>query len=141
MATVGAILATLRKTTNAPTADDPNIATAAIVYGPPLFRAPLRAGGATAHVLATGEVVVVQDTAVADRFGPYPQLARPGVRSFAIVPLTASGAVLGAASARSRFAVTDRHQKISSCEGLFLRLPGTEVSPPARGRAGAKVPP
>ena len=61
-----------------------------------LFRAPLRAGGATAHVLATGEVVVVQDTAAADRFGPYPQLARPGVRSFVIVPLAAGGAVLGA---------------------------------------------
>jgi len=90
-----------------------------------ITRAPLRAGGATAYVLASGEFVSVPDTlqpfeavrgpagptatdvtpngtAVTgevlqrSRFGTQPQLAARGVRAFAVAPLAIGGRVIGA---------------------------------------------
>jgi signal transduction histidine kinase len=64
-----------------------------------LRRLPVRPGGSTEHVLRTGEVVQIHDTlAPGDPFGPYPQLARHGVRSLVHVPLRIAGRVIGAFS-------------------------------------------
>ncbi len=60
-----------------------------------LSRTPQRVEGATLHVLATGETVCVDDTLAETPFGRYPQLAEAGIRSFVLVPLRASGRILG----------------------------------------------
>ena len=64
-----------------------------------LRRQAVRAGGATEHVLLTGELVHIRDTIAGDdRYGPYPQLARHGIRSLVHVPLRISGRVIGSFS-------------------------------------------
>jgi PAS domain S-box-containing protein len=63
-----------------------------------LSRQPVRAGGATAHALASGEPVIVADTRAPSPFGPYPRLAERGVLSFAIVPLHTAARVVGTLS-------------------------------------------
>ena len=68
----------------------------------PLRRGTLRAGGATAHVLATGQRVVAADLTRPGPFGTYawvaPHLLRAGVRAFAMVPLRAGGRITGSLS-------------------------------------------
>ena len=61
-----------------------------------LRRAPQRPGGATRHVLTTGQPAYHPDTRRRLRFGPYPQLVALGIRSLVIVPLRAGGEVVGA---------------------------------------------
>jgi signal transduction histidine kinase len=64
-----------------------------------LRRRPVRPGGSTEHVLRTGEVVQIHDTlSPQEPFGPYPQLARHGIRSLVHVPLRIAGRVIGAFS-------------------------------------------
>jgi signal transduction histidine kinase len=67
-------------------------------YRGELGRRRLRAAGATAFVLASGRPVEVEDTTEDSAFGRYALLAERGVRAFAVVPLHASGRVIGALS-------------------------------------------
>jgi PAS domain S-box-containing protein len=59
-------------------------------------RSPVRSAGATRHVLDTGSAVWIPDTSTAGPFGPYPDLTRRGIHSFALLPLRAGDVVLGA---------------------------------------------
>ncbi len=63
-----------------------------------LRRMRLRPRGATAHVLASGRLVLVEDTMAPDAYGPYPKLAQAGIGSFVVAPLVADQHVLGALS-------------------------------------------
>lgn len=60
-----------------------------------LSRVRQRPNGATAYALRHGEFVCIPDVRTDTRFGPYPQLIQPGIGSLALVPLHASGHVLG----------------------------------------------
>lgn len=71
-----------------------------------LRRVKQRSDGATAHVLARGEFVGVDDTRAAHGFGPYPQLYGVGILSMAFTPLRASGRVLGLLGVTFRHAGT-----------------------------------
>jgi signal transduction histidine kinase/CheY-like chemotaxis protein len=62
----------------------------------PPRRVVRRRGSAVAHVLATGEALLIPDIRADQRFGPYPRLESQGIRSFAAVPLRAGSDVLGA---------------------------------------------
>jgi PAS domain S-box-containing protein len=69
-----------------------------------LRRSPQRPNGVTHHVLEEGVLMLVEDTAAADAYGPYPALAAAGIGAFVVAPLVAAQHVLGALS------VTFNHQ-------------------------------
>jgi signal transduction histidine kinase len=63
-----------------------------------LRRSRQRPNGVTRHVLERGQLMLVQDTLAEAEFGPYPRLARNGIRSLVVAPLVAGEHVLGALS-------------------------------------------
>jgi signal transduction histidine kinase len=63
-----------------------------------LRRSRQRPNGVTRHVLERGELRLVEDTLAEAEFGPYPALARAGIRSLVVAPLVAGEHVLGALS-------------------------------------------
>ncbi|MDQ3701790.1 MAG: GAF domain-containing sensor histidine kinase [Chloroflexota bacterium] len=88
-----------------------------LVHGERLRRSPQRPHGVTAHVLASGKLVHVEDTLANAGHGPYPELAEVGIASFVVAPLVAGQRVLGALSV-----MFGEHRELADEDRDALRL-------------------
>lgn len=88
-----------------------------LVHGERLRRSPQRPHGLTAHVLASGELVHVEDTLAGTGHGPFPSLAEMGIASFVVAPLIAGQRVLGALSV-----MFGEHRELADEDRDALRL-------------------